>query len=92
VDGGPATGTRASGNVFLASTDRVALDAVGVAILKSLGSNDQIMNTKIFDQEQIARAVELGLGACSPAEIEVTATDEKSQDYRDRIVEILKKG
>ena len=89
VDGGPATGERARGNVFLASTDRVAIDAVGVAILKSLGSNDQIMNTKIFDQEQIARAVELGLGAASPSEIVVVPADEQSQDYCDRIVEIL---
>ena len=89
VDGGPATGKRAQGNVFLASTDRVAIDAVGVAILKSLGSNDQIMNTKIFDQEQIARAVELGLGASSPSEINLTAADEQSQGYCERIVEIL---
>jgi uncharacterized protein (DUF362 family) len=88
----PATGTRASGNVFLASTDRVALDAVGVAILKSLGSNDQIMNTKIFDQEQIARAVELGLGASSASEIDLLSADDKSQEYRDCIADILNKG
>jgi uncharacterized protein (DUF362 family) len=54
VDGGPMTGKRVKGNVFLAGTDRVAIDAVGVAVLKSLGSNDQIMRPKIFDQEQIA--------------------------------------
>lgn len=95
VDGGPATGTRASGNVFLASTDRVAIDAVGVAILKLLGSNDQIMNTKIFDQEQIARAVELGLGASSPSEIEVIPADGhdgQSREYGDRVIEILSNG
>ena len=92
VDGGPATGKRAKGNVFLAATDRVAIDAVGLAILKSLGSNAQIMNTKIFDQEQIARAAEIGLGAASPSEIEVVAADAESQNYRDRVVEILNKG
>jgi uncharacterized protein (DUF362 family) len=92
VDGGPATGQRARGNVFLASTDRVAIDAVGVAILKSLGSNDQIMNTRIFDLEQIARAVQLGLGASSPSEINLTAADEQSQSYCNRIVEILNNG
>ncbi|MBW2582966.1 MAG: DUF362 domain-containing protein, partial [Deltaproteobacteria bacterium] len=92
VDGGPATGKRAQGNVFLASTDRVAIDAVGVAILKSLGSNDQIMNAKIFDQEQIARAVELGLGASSPSEIEMIPADEQSREYRDRVSEILNEG
>ena len=92
VDGGPATGKRAKGNVFLAATDRVAIDAVGLAILKSLGSNAQIMNTKIFEQEQIARAVEIGLGAASPSEIDVVATNAESQTYRDRVVEILNKG
>jgi uncharacterized protein (DUF362 family) len=92
VDGGPATGTRAKGDVFLASTDRVAIDAVGVAILKLLGSNASIMKRKVFGQEQIARAVELGLGASSPSEIEVIAADEKSRGYRDRVVEILGEG
>jgi len=92
VDGGPATGKKAKGNVFWASTDRVAIDAVGVAILKSLGSNENIMGSKIFEQEQIARAVELGLGAFSPSAIEVIPADEKSRDYRDRMVEILNKG
>jgi len=92
VDGGPATGRRAKGNVFLASTDRVAIDAVGVAILKSLGSNDQIMNTKIFDQEQIARAAELGLGASSPSEINLMSADEQSREYCDRVSEILNNG
>ena len=92
IDGGPMTGRRAKGEVFLASTDRVAMDAVGVAILKFLGSNESIMKPKIFDQEQIARAVELGLGASSPSEIEVIPADEKSQDYGDRVLEILKKG
>ena len=37
VDEGPMTGKLAKGEVFLASTDRVAVDAVGVAILKFLG-------------------------------------------------------
>jgi uncharacterized protein (DUF362 family) len=92
VDGGPMNGKRAKGNVFLASTDRVALDAVGVAILKTLGSNDQIMQQKIFEQEQIARAVEIGLGASSPSEIDLLATDDQSREYRTRVVEMLNKG
>jgi len=92
VDGGPETGKRARGDVFLASTDRVAIDAVGVAVLKLLGSNGSIMRPKVFEQEQIARAVELGLGASSPSEIEVTPVDERSQEYRDRIVGILREG
>jgi uncharacterized protein (DUF362 family) len=92
VDGGPMNGKRAKGNVFLASTDRVAIDAVGVAILKSLGSNDQIMKPKIFEQEQIARAVELGLGVPSPSGINIIAEDDQSREYRSRVVEILQQG
>jgi len=91
VDGGPANGQRVNGNVFLASTDRVAIDAVGLAVLKLLGSNAQIMNTKIFDQEQISRAADLGLGASSASEIDVIAADDQSRDDRDNISEILRK-
>jgi uncharacterized protein (DUF362 family) len=92
VDGGPVTGKPAKGEIFLASADRVAIDAVGVAILKLLGSNESIMKPKIFEQEQIARAVELGLGASSPSEIEVIPADKNSQDYRNRIIEVLRRG
>jgi len=92
VDGGPATGKLAKGNVFIASPDRVAIDAVGVAILKSLGSNGQIMKSKIFGQEQIARAAELGLGASSPSDIEVIPVDENSREYSDRVTAILNQG
>lgn len=92
VDGGPGKGTLAKGNVFLASTDRVAIDAVGVAILKHLGSNERVMKPKIFEQEQIARAVELGLGASSSAQIQLLAADDKSQEYRSKIESILRQG
>jgi len=89
TDGGPATGKRAKGNVFLASTDRVAIDAVGVAVLKALGSNDAIMNRKIFDQRQIARAAELGIGVSSAAEIEILAADRESLEFSSEVEKIL---
>jgi len=89
VDGGPATGKRVKGNVFFASNDRIALDAVGVAVLKELGSNRDIMNRSIFDQEQISRAVELGLGVSSPSEIDLVPADPESQEYCKRIKAIL---
>jgi uncharacterized protein (DUF362 family) len=92
TDGGPATGKRARGNVMWASSDRVAVDAVGVALLKNLGSNESIMGRRIFEQEQIARAVELGLGASSPSEIKVVPADQKSQGYCDRVAKILDQG
>ncbi|MFC1486055.1 DUF362 domain-containing protein, partial [Candidatus Latescibacterota bacterium] len=81
TDGGPSRGTLKQGNVFIGGTDRIAVDAVGVAILKDLGSNDQIMNTKIFEQTQIARAVELGLGISAPDQIEFITPDQPSAAY-----------
>ncbi len=92
VDGGPMTGKRARGNIFLAATDRVAIDAVGLAVLKDLGSNAQIMNRAVFAQEQIARAVELGLGAASPDEIELVAADAQSRARCDRLAAALTVG
>jgi hypothetical protein len=50
------------------------------------------MNTKIFEQEQIARAAEIGLGAASPSEIEVLAANAESRKYRNRVVEMLNRG
>jgi hypothetical protein len=50
------------------------------------------MTPKIFAQEQIARAGELGLGASSPSAIDLVPADENSRDYAGRIAEILKEG
>lgn len=92
VDGGPMTGKRARGSVFLASTDRVAIDAVGVALLKMLGSNRHIMNPKIFEQDQISRAVELGLGVTSTSEIELHGVDLHSRETCASVMEVLNGG
>jgi uncharacterized protein (DUF362 family) len=92
VDQGPMTGPRKDAGVFLAGTDRIAVDAVGIAILKELGSNDAIMKPAIFAQEQIARAVELGLGVSSAAAIEIATPDAASEAYAEKIRKILAAG
>lgn len=92
VDGGPSQGTRKQANVFVAGTDRVAVDAVGIAILKNLSSNDAIMGTKIFQQEQIQRAVEVGLGISGPDQIELIAPDKASKEYTKTLSTILAEG
>ena len=89
TDGGPMDGKRCRADVTLISRDRVAMDAVGIALLQSLGSNSAIMDTPIFKQEQIARAVELGLGASSPDEIEMEADDDAGRQVIARISEFL---
>ncbi len=92
VDGGPDKGVRQAGDVILAGDDRIAIDAVGVAILKKLGSNAAIMGSKIFAQEQIARAVELGLGIGSPQQIEIVTGDAASEAYAAEVRAILLEG
>jgi uncharacterized protein (DUF362 family) len=92
VDGGPSQGEKKTANVFLASTDRIALDASGLAVLKDLGANDAIMGTKIFEQEQIKRAVELNLGVGHPDQIEFITADRPSQLYADNLKSILSRG
>jgi uncharacterized protein (DUF362 family) len=92
TDGGPATGKRAKGNIFLASNDRVAIDAVGVAVLKAIGSNAAIMQPKIFDQRQIARASELGIGASSVSEIDIVSADQESMEFSAEVAQILLAG
>jgi uncharacterized protein (DUF362 family) len=92
VDGGPMEGLRKRADVIIAGTDRIAIDAAGLAVLKEIGSNKAIMGKKIFEQEQIARAVELGLGVTGPDAIEIITADEKSRGYAERLKSILLKG
>lgn len=89
VDGGPAQGKKVQANVILAGTDRVAIDAVGVAILRYFGTTEEVSQGAIFEQEQIARAVELGIGVDSPAKIELMTSDPASAAYARQIQDIL---
>jgi uncharacterized protein (DUF362 family) len=92
VDGGPSSGKKLEAGVFVAGTDRIAVDAVGVAILKEFGSNEAIMNAKIFQVEQIQRAVDLNLGVTGPQQIELVTPDEASGQYADKLKAILALG
>ncbi len=92
ISGGPERGERAQPQVILAGTDRVAIDAVGVALLRYHGCQTEAARGRIFEQEQIARAVELGLGVDSPEKIEFLTADAESGDYAERIKEALAGG
>jgi len=92
TDGGPSNGDLATANVFIAGTDRVAVDAVGLAVLKDLGSNEDIMSRPIFAQEQMARAVEVGLGVSGPEEIRLVSDDADGWSYADMLMGILARG
>jgi uncharacterized protein (DUF362 family) len=92
VNGGPEAGKGEHPGVILAGTDRVAMDAVGVAILRSFGTTREVRNGPIFGQAQIRRAVELGLGADGPAKIELLAEDAESRAFAGQIRQILDLG
>jgi len=78
--GGPEAGTLIEPGLMLASSDRVALDAAGIAILRIYGTTPEVSAGPIFRQEQIARAAELGLGARGPDEMEVIPLNGESGD------------
>ena len=89
VNGGPDQGKLVNANVILAGTDRVAVDAVGVALLRHFGTTPEVSQGSIFDQEQIARAVQLKIGVTSPRQIEILTEDRDSADYAKQIKEVL---
>lgn len=76
--GGPDTGDLITPGLLLASRDRVALDAVGVAILRLHGTTREVHKGRVFEQEQIARAAELGLGASEAEDIEIIPVNEEA--------------
>lgn len=89
ANGGPDKGTLVNSQVILAGTDRIAVDAVGVALLRHFGTTPEVSRGAIFEQEQIARAVQLGIGVGSPKQIELITGDHESSEYAKQIRAIL---
>ena len=89
ADGGPDRGRKVSPGVVMAAVDRVALDAVGVAILRSFGTTPEVSRGPIFGQAQLARAVELGLGAASPAQVQILTADPESETFAATLRQLL---
>lgn len=92
VEGGPHAGKRVNANVLLAGTDRIAIDAVGVAILRLLGTTLEVSRGKIFEQDQIKRAAELSLGVTSADQIQIVTGDKESEEYAEKVRGVLEKG
>jgi uncharacterized protein (DUF362 family) len=89
VNGGPARGTRVEAGVMLAGSDRIAIDAVGVSILRLLGTTPEVSQGPVFQQHQIARAAELGLGVKSPDQIQLVTGDGESEAFARKVREVL---
>ncbi len=88
-EGGPMTGKRWKANMTFAAKDRVAMDAVGVAALKMHGTTRKIENRGVFEQDQIMRAVELGIGVSGPDDIEIVPLDDEAAKVAEKLRDIL---
>lgn len=87
--GGPMTGSLWAADLTFASTDRVALDAVGVAALKMHGTTSEIESRRIFQQGQIKRAAQLGLGVEKVEDIELRAVNDTAEGPVERLGQVL---
>jgi uncharacterized protein (DUF362 family) len=79
VSEGPERGEVAGPGVIAASRDRVALDAVGFALLRLYNARLPGRRRNVFEQEPIKRAAELGLGVRSPEQIRLLTPDAGSE-------------
>ena len=84
IDGGPDRGTEVEPGLMLASKDRVALDAAGVALLREFG-NTSLPKQPVFELDQIRRAAELGVGVGSAAAMELVPLDDQGRRAAERI-------
>ena len=85
VTGGPDKGRVVELCLLLASQDRIAIDAVGVALLKMYGAKGKVGAADVFEQDQLKRAAELGFGVKSTDEIQLIAfTTERRRRETDR--------
>ncbi len=92
ASGGPDTGKLVRPGLILAGSDRVALDAVGVALLRMHGTVPDLADGPIFGLEQIARAAELGVGVASADEIRLVPLDSAGEAAAQKIQEHLDAG
>jgi uncharacterized protein (DUF362 family) len=81
TNGGPDRGNLVRPEVILAGRDRIALDAVGVAILRLFGTTPEVSAGRVFEQAQIARAVELELGVRGPQDVRILTGDDASAAF-----------
>lgn len=89
--GGPESGDLIHPGILLVSSDRVAIDATGIAMLRSYGSTREVMQGSIFGLDQIARAAALGVGVASADEIELVGLDPEGERMASALELILRR-
>ena len=87
---GPDTGPTASFNAVIAGTDPVAIDALGVALLRRHGTTDAVEEGPIAELDQIRRAIELEVGTADADHIEFLTDDDESEQLADELAGYLR--
>ena len=86
---GPEAGPVAHFNAVIAGTDPVAIDALGVALLRRHGTTPELMGQPVRQLDQIRRAVQLGVGTADPEKIDFLTPDDASDALVAELVGIL---
>jgi uncharacterized protein (DUF362 family) len=73
VFGGPSNGDVAEPKVVVASRDRIAADATGVAVLKSQGTEDRLQKRSVWQTPFLRHGIKVGLGIDSVAKLNLRA-------------------
>lgn len=88
INKGPERGDVVEPQLLLASNDRIAIDAVGLAILRRYGAKS-VMEGRVFELDQIRRAFELGIGIKSVSGLRLTPLNSECRDDVDGIMDML---
>ncbi len=92
TNGGPEAGQVASPEVVLASADRVAIDAAGVALLRIRGEGpDQPLSKRaVYEQDQLKRAVELKLGAADADQVRFLTSEQDAARLASQLQDVMR--
>ena len=85
VYGGPSEGDTAEPKIIVASRDRIAADATGVAVLKNIGTEERLQSRSPWDTPFIKHGIKIGLGIDSVQKLNL-----KSEGLDDQIENIKK--
>lgn len=90
VSGGPAHGKETAPGIIIAGGDRVAVDAVGVAVLKFLEA-EGIRDLKVKGHEQLKMAAGIGIGCLDADMISLKASNMADDERFEYMVEFIKR-
>jgi uncharacterized protein (DUF362 family) len=80
VKGGPWHGRPQKTNLVIASGDRIAADLVGLGLIKKFRLWEEVAEKGVWEQKQVRRAAELGLGISAPEELRLLSGSLRAED------------